>query len=53
MLREADSSSLGCASVSKAATEEGGPRETPAALKTLRQDLLGCDNQTRAFLAGV
>ena len=38
---------------SEAATEEGGPRETPAALKTLQQDLLGCDNQTRAFLAGV
>ena len=38
---------------SEAATKESGPRETPAALKTLQQDLLGCDNQTRAFLAGV
>ena len=38
---------------SEAATKESGPREMPAALKTLRQDLLGCDNQTRAFFAGV
>ena len=38
---------------SEAATEESGPRETPAALKTLQQDLLGCDKQTHAFLAGV
>ena len=35
---------------SEAATKESAPRETPAALKTLQQDLLGCDNQTRAFL---
>lgn len=35
------------------ATEESGPRETPAVLMTLQQDLLGCDHQTRAFLAGV
>ena len=34
---------------SKAATMKSGPRETPAALKTLQPRSAGCDNQTRAF----